>query len=360
MNKISLNLKERSYEILIGSGVINNLPEFLNKRNYSRIIVISDKNVANFHLQKLNKVISNFENIILDAGEQTKSFAILEQVCEEILAKGIDRKSLIIAFGGGVIGDLSGFISSILLRGIDFIQIPTTLLSCVDSSVGGKTAINSNFGKNLIGSFYQPKLVICDLDFLTTLDKRELKSGYAEVVKYGLIKDLDFFEFLEKNYQKIFTQDSETLTYIIKKSCEIKADIVSRDEKESGERALLNFGHTFGHIFETETNYSSEILHGEAVSIGMVMAVKMSYNFSLISHDDYLRILTHFQNCELVVTPHQIRENWNQENLTRHLFKDKKHENNNLTFILLQKIGDALINKKVDLTAFSKVLEEFI
>jgi 3-dehydroquinate synthase len=360
MHKISLNLQERSYEILIGEGAINNLSEFLNKKNYSKIIVISDKNVANLHLQKLNKIVANFETVIVEAGEQSKSFASLEKVAEEILAKGIDRKSLIIAFGGGVIGDLSGFIASILLRGIDFIQVPTTLLACVDSSVGGKTAINSNFGKNLIGSFYQPKLVICDLNFLETLDKRELKSGYAEVVKYGLIQDLEFFEFLEKNQQKIFAQEMEVLAYIIKKSCEIKAEIVARDEKESGDRALLNFGHTFGHIFETETNYSNELLHGEAVALGMVMASKMSYNFNLISHDDYLRILTHFQNCELIVAPRQIRESWNQENLTKHLFKDKKHENNNLTFILLKKIGSAFIDKKVDLGQFQKVLQEFL
>jgi 3-dehydroquinate synthase len=359
-NKVSVSLSDRSYEILIGENAIQNLPQFLAARKYSKIFIITDRNVADLHLDKLQELVPNAEKIILDAGEQTKSFAALEKTCEEILAKGIDRKSLIIAFGGGVIGDLSGFIASILLRGIDFIQVPTTLLSCVDSSVGGKTAVNSKSGKNLIGSFYQPKLVICDLNFLKTLDGREMKSGYAEVVKYGLITDMNFFEFLEKNYHKIFEHDAEIIAQIIKRSCEIKAEIVGRDEKESGERALLNFGHTFGHIFETETNYSNEVLHGEAVALGMVMAAKMSQEFGFISQDDFLRILSHFQHCDLTVSPRQVRENWNEENLTKHLFKDKKHEDKKLTFILLRKLGAASVEKDVELEKFKKVLREFL
>ncbi|MBM3579834.1 MAG: 3-dehydroquinate synthase, partial [Alphaproteobacteria bacterium] len=201
MKKIRVELKERSYDIIIKSNAIKALPDFLSKKNYSKIFVITDENVAKLHLASLP---TTTENIILPAGEQTKSFHLLEKTCEEILAKGIDRKSLIIAFGGGVVGDFAGFAASILLRGIDFIQIPTTLLACVDSSVGGKTAVNSKAGKNLIGSFYQPKLVICDLDFLKTLPERELRAGYAEVVKYGLIRDERFFEFLEENHSKLF------------------------------------------------------------------------------------------------------------------------------------------------------------
>jgi len=359
-NKISVELEQRSYDILIGANSINYLAEFLGKKKYSKIFIITDENVAKHHLARLEAVLPKSEKIITKAGEQTKSFQFLEKICEEILAKGIDRKSLIIAFGGGVIGDLSGFIASILLRGIDFIQIPTTLLAAVDSSVGGKTAINSKAGKNLIGSFYQPQLVLCDLNFLKTLPAREIKSGYAEIVKYGFIRDLDFFEFLEKNYQKVFAQDEEVLTKVITRSCEIKAEIVGRDEKESGERALLNFGHTFGHIFETETNYSDEILHGEAVALGMLMAAKMSQNFEMILEKDFLRIASHLENCGFVVDPKKIRKNWDEKNLVTHLYKDKKNEGQNLTFILLTKIGESLVKKSVPLADFGKVLREFL
>lgn len=363
-NEIRVNLDNRSYNIAIGSGTIHRLKEFLAQKSYSKIFIISDQNVAKLHLAKLHEVIGEskitLETIITDSGEQTKSFKYLEQICEEILEKNADRKSLILAFGGGVIGDLSGFIASILLRGIDFVQIPTTLLAAVDSSVGGKTAINSSAGKNLIGSFYQPQMVICDFDFLKTLPAREMLSGYAEIVKYGLIEDSDFFEFLNKNYQKIFTFDEEILNTVITKSCQIKADIVSQDEKENGKRALLNFGHTFGHIFETETNYSSEILHGEAVALGMLMAAQMSLNFQMITSAEFDLITAHFKNCGFVIDPKKIRPSWNNENLVKHLYKDKKVEGGKLTFILLEKIGQAVIKKDVALEDFKKVLTEFV
>lgn len=356
MKKIAVALANRSYDILIGKKSVGFLAEFLAQKSYSKIFIVTDENVAKLHLSGLQHILPNAESIILPAGEQTKSFASLEKISEEILHKGVDRKSLIIAFGGGVIGDLAGFVASILLRGIDFIQIPTTLLAAVDSSVGGKTAINSKSGKNLIGSFYQPKLVLCDLDFLKTLPERELRAGYAEVLKYGLIRDLDFFEFLEKHYSKLTLHDEEFLTKIISHSCAMKAEIVGRDERESAERMLLNFGHTFGHVFETEINYSNEILHGEAVAIGMKMAAKMSQNFGLIAADDFKRIASHLDNCGFVTDPFQIRKNWNEENLVSHLFKDKKTENKNLTFILLKKIGEAFIQKGVDLQEFKNCL----
>ncbi len=359
-NKISVLLENRSYDIVIDTNSIQYLSEFLRDKSYNKLIIITDKNVADLHLETLLSVLKNSkisaETIVTNSGEQTKSFHCLEKICEEILSKGIDRKSLIIAFGGGVIGDLSGFIASILLRGIDFIQIPTTLLAAVDSSVGGKTAINSVSGKNLIGSFYQPKLVLCDLNFLKTLPERELRSGYAEVFKYGCIFDSEFFEFLEENYKKVFSLDEQCLKKIITRSCEIKAEIVSRDEKENGERALLNFGHTFGHIFETETGYSSEILHGEAVALGISMASRMSQNLGLMSQHDFLRINGHLENCGFIVDYKKIRKTWNEENLINHLYKDKKTEGENLTFILLEKIGAALIKKSVALFEFKKVL----
>jgi 3-dehydroquinate synthase len=364
MKKIPVLLGEKSYDILIGKNAVENLTGFLTQKNYSKVFIITDENVAKLHLARLKSVLEKNkikpEIIIEKSGEKTKSFKFLEKTCEKILAKNIDRKSLIIAFGGGVIGDLSGFIAAILLRGIDFIQIPTTLLAAVDSSVGGKTAINSKSGKNLIGSFYQPKMVICDLNFLETLPAREFRAGYAEIVKYGFIFDKDFFEFLEKNHKKIFNFDDEVLEKIITRSCEIKAEIVGRDEKESGERALLNFGHTFGHIFETETKYSNELLHGEAVALGMVMAAKMSQNFGMISQNDFLRIKSHLENCGFVTNPKKIRKKWNEKNLIKHLYKDKKNENRNLTFILLEKLGKAVIKKSVPLQEFEKVLREFL
>jgi len=247
---------------------------------------------------------------VVKSGESSKSFAVFEEVCEEILQKNIDRNTLLIAFGGGVVGDLTGFCASILLRGIDFIQIPTTLLAMVDSSVGGKTAINSRGGKNLIGSFYQPKLVLCDINFLETLSIRQFRAGYAEIVKYGFIYDKNFFEFLDENLAEIFNKNLQILQKIITRSCEIKSQIVGRDEKENGERALLNFGHTFGHIFETETNYSNEILHGEAVAIGMIMASQMSLNLGLLNADEYQKISNHLQKSGFELNLKNIRQNW--------------------------------------------------
>lgn len=361
-NEIALNLGEKSYKIRIGAGEINFLPDFLQQKNYSKIFIITDETVAALHLQTLRKLLQKFEicDIIVESGEKTKSFASLQKTCEEILQQNIDRKSLIIAFGGGVVGDLAGFIASILLRGIDFVQVPTTLLSCVDSSVGGKTAINSKSGKNLIGSFYQPKLVICDLNFLETLPLREFRSGYGEILKYGLIEDREFFDFLDQNVEEIFKNNHEVLQKVITKSCEIKARIVSLDEKEGGVRALLNFGHTFGHAFENELNYSSELLHGEAVGIGMLMAAKMSQNLAMIDESEFNIIKNHIEKAGLNFDLKKIRANWNEENLVGHLYKDKKTENQNLTFILLEKIGQAVIKKSIKPEEFVKVIKELL
>ena len=359
-NKVTLDLQEKSYQIIVGSAILEHLKAFLETHNYSKIIVISDENVIKFHGEKLKNISQSIDFVVVKAGENSKSFAVFEKTCEEILQKNIDRKTLLIALGGGVVGDLVGFCASVLLRGIDFIQIPTTLLSMVDSSVGGKTAINSQVGKNLIGSFYQPKLVLCDIDFLETLPLRELRSGYAEIVKYGFIYDKNFFEFLDENLTEIFAKNAQILQKIITRSCEIKAQIVGRDEKENGERALLNFGHTFGHIFETETNYSAEILHGEAVALGMLMASQMSLDFEFIDEDEFQKIFKHLQKSGFELNLKNIRQNWHQENLIKHLFKDKKIENNQLTFILLDRIGKAQIHKKISLENFLKVLKKFL
>lgn len=361
---VQVNLEKRSYDIIIGSNIRHNLPDYLNKiGKFSKIFIITDTNVAKLHLNELRTILNQgaltHHSIILKSGEKTKDFVNLQHVCDQILKEKIDRKTLLIAFGGGVIGDLTGFTASILLRGIDFIQIPTTLLAAVDSSVGGKTAINSLFGKNLIGSFYQPKLVLCDLDFLQTLSDRDFISGYAEIIKYGLIDDAKFFTFLEENIAEIKNKNPKILKELIVKSCSIKAKIVAEDETEQDKRALLNFGHTFGHIFETETNYSEELFHGEAVGIGMVMAAQMSFKLGLIDKKSVEKIQNHIKKAGLFSSPQEIRQNWNIKNLLDHLYKDKKVKNNKLTFILLKRIGKAFIENNVKEDLFVEVLKEF-
>ena len=364
-NLVRVELDNRGYDIVIGKNVRSDLAKYLAKiGKFSKVFIVTDENIAALHLAEFSQILSganiDHKNIILKAGEKTKDFANLQNLCDQILSEQIDRKALIIALGGGVIGDLCGFVASILLRGISFIQVPTTLLAAVDSSVGGKTAINSKFGKNLIGTFYQPKLVLCDLDFLQTLPNRDFLSGYAEVLKYGLINDLDFFNFLQENADKIKNRDPELIKKIIVKSCQAKAEIVGQDETEQGKRALLNFGHTFGHIFETETNYSSELMHGEAVGIGMIMAAFMSYQMGFITKEGVEKIRNHLREVGLFTSPNQVRKEWNIANLLSHLYKDKKVKNNQLTFILLKEIGEAFIQDNVEENTFLRVLNEFL
>ncbi len=363
---VEVNLVGKSYDIVIGGGVIEEISKrIIQIKSYSKIIILTDQNVAELHLEtlrdQLKKVPADVKNIIVDPGEKSKSFSNLQDVVEKILEIGIDRNCLLVALGGGVIGDLCGFVASILLRGIDFIQVPTTLLAAVDSSVGGKTAINSKVGKNLIGSFYQPKLVLCDLDFLETLPNRDFISGYAEVVKYGFIKDKNFFDYLDKNLNKIKSRDKEVLQKIIVRSCQIKAEIVGLDERENNLRAILNFGHTFGHIFETETGYSNTLFHGEAVSIGMVLAVKMSIELNLLDANLLPIIVHHLKKIDLPTSPKDIKNHnkvWNIDRLVGHLYKDKKVESKNLTFVLLENIGQAVIKKAVSEQIFLKVVSK--
>jgi 3-dehydroquinate synthase len=365
MAKVRVNLDERSYDIIIDSNVRSKIGDYLAKiGDFSKVFVITDTNVAKLHLDEFSSFLDNADikhkNIILEAGEQSKDFATLENISNQILSEKIDRNTLLIALGGGVIGDLTGFVASILLRGINFVQVPTTLLAAVDSSVGGKTAINSKFGKNLIGSFYQPKLVLCDLDFIKTLPDRDFISGYGEVIKYGLIEDEEFFSFLEDNIDKIKSKDSEILKKLIVKSCETKASIVSQDETEQGKRALLNFGHTFGHIFETQSGYSNELLHGEAVAIGMNMAAIMSQKLGLIDESQTKRIEKHLKQAGLFSSPKEIRDSWDKASLLEHLYKDKKVKNSQLTFILLNNIGSAFIQNNVSKELFLETLSEFL
>ena len=285
----------------------------------------------------------------------------LTHVLEKSLSYEIDRDSIIIAFGGGVVGDLAGFAASILLRGINYIQIPTTLLSQVDSSVGGKTGINSKKSKNLIGSFHQPLAVIADIEIIKSLPKREFLAGLAEVVKYGLIKDIKFFKTLEKNYQKILDYDQSMLKTIISRSCEIKSEIIKNDEKEKGQRALLNLGHTFGHAIESFGKYNGTIIHGEAVSIGIALAFKLSNKMGFCSQKETERVISLFKKLNL---PTSLKSNKTLSITTSKMldkFKyDKKNKNDELTFILNKKIGESFIKNNMDVNILSKFLDEEI
>lgn len=339
MKRLNVDLGERSYEIVIGDNLFPELEKHIPQK---KVFIVTDENVANFHLTKLEAALDAMDVEhkvrILPAGESTKSFANLELVTDWLLENKIERKSTVIAFGGGVIGDLVGFAASIALRGINFIQIPTTLLSQVDSSVGGKTAINSKHGKNLVGAFYQPKLVLADTSLLETLPKREFLSGYAEVVKYGLINNPEFFDWLDNNS----LESKENLVQAIYESCKSKAAVVAQDEREGGIRALLNLGHTFGHAFEAETGFSDKLLHGEGVALGMVMAFKFS------NAPDTEKMIQHFNKVGLPTEPKEYLDEWNIDKLISHMYSDKKVDGGKLVFILAKAIGQSYIAKDVD------------
>jgi len=364
--RVRVGLGNRAYEIVVGAGVLAETASlaasYLRKR---KIFVVTDENVARHHLATLAGSLTageiEHETIVLPAGEQTKSFAHLEFLLDRLLAGGLDRGSMLIALGGGVIGDLAGFAAAIALRGVDFIQAPTTLLAQVDSSVGGKTAIDSPHGKNLIGAFHQPRLVLADTAALATLPRRELLAGYAEIVKYGLLGDRKFFEWCESNGARVIGGDRDALTHAIVTSCRHKSAIVEADEREAGQRALLNLGHTFAHAFETETGYGVALLHGEAVAFGMVLAFELSRTLGMATAADVERIRAHFQSVGLPVSPKVgalAGRNWSIDTLIAHMRKDKKARGGKLTFVLARGIGDAFVARDVDEAAVVRVLRD--
>jgi len=371
MNVSSSNIKElevklgdRSYSILIGNNLIKTAGSFITPLlKGKQIIVVTDENVAHLWLPTLLKSFEgldlNVHSLTLPATEATKSFSHFEGLLDDILALGIDRKTTLIALGGGVIGDLVGFAAAVLLRGIDFVQVPTTLLSQVDSSVGGKTGINTNYGKNLVGAFHQPKLVMADTDALATLPKRELLAGYAEVVKYGLIDDFEFYEWCEKNAQAMIEGNQQAQKYAVLKSCMSKARIVAADEHEFGLRALLNLGHTFGHAFEAETGYDNKLLHGEAVSIGCIIALQLSSRLGLCEQQESVRVEKHFSQIGLRNSLRGLADkSWTIENLIAHMTKDKKTNAGKITFILTRGIGKSFVAKGVKMDAVKAVLAQ--
>ncbi len=358
-----LDLGSRSYEIKVGENLINNAGEFISPLLHQpKVIVVTDDNVAPIWLKTLTDSLdqNNIRHnaIILPAGEQTKDFQHLEKLTRDILSCGIERQSTLIALGGGVIGDITGFAAAVTLRGIDFIQIPTSLLAQVDSSVGGKTGINTVHGKNLIGAFHQPRLVLADISALATLPERQLRAGYAEIVKYGLIDDPKFFEWCELNAANLLDGNPEALRYAVHKSCESKARIVSADEHEKGQRALLNLGHTFGHALEAEVGYGDKLLHGEAVSIGMVMAFELSNRLGLCNQGDAGRLRAHLQNIGMKTTLSGLADhNWTAEKLLDHMSKDKKVMAGSIAFILARGIGKSFIDSDVNMDDVKFVLE---
>jgi 3-dehydroquinate synthase len=358
---VKVSLGNRSYDIRVGSGLLPKAGEILKPMARGVTPVVTDDRVAKLHLEPflaaLRGVGVDARPIIVAAGEATKSFAGLERLSSALLATGVERGGLIVALGGGVIGDLTGFAAGILKRGIDFAQIPTTLLAQVDSSVGGKTAINTPEGKNLVGLFYQPRVVIADIGLLASLPKRELLAGYAEVAKYGALGDAEFFAWLEANAANALKGDAAALTKIVAHSCKMKADIVARDERETGERALLNLGHTFGHALEAATGFSDRLLHGEGVAVGMALAFRLSAQLGLAPGADAERIEHHLRAVGLPATISDIPgPRPTAGALMRHMMHDKKAKNGKLTFILAKGIGRAFVTDSVPMDAVQNLL----
>ena len=352
MNRnIIIKTKEKNYRIEIKSNSITNK---LNKiiKNEDKVFIIVDT--------KVNYIIKNLVNnkkifiIKINGSEKIKDFKYFHKISENLISKGINRNSCIISIGGGSIGDLTGFIASTILRGVKFILFPTTLLSQVDSSIGGKNGINSKNGKNLIGTFYQPDQVIIDPKILYSLSKRELKSGYAEVLKHALINDFSFFKFLEKNYSRVFSLELKTLEQIIFKSISIKSKFVNNDTKEllinNNSRSILNFGHTFGHALETYYYYNNKFTHGEAISIGMTIASKISYKLGYLNYDELKRIIRHFLDVGLPTKD----KNMYKSQIFKIIKKDKKNIINNINLVLLKKIGKAHFSRNNSIKEIKK------
>jgi 3-dehydroquinate synthase len=346
MKELLVELGDRSYPIYIGSGLLSQSELFAKHIKSKQVVVVTNETIAPLYL---NAVLNNLqgytvETVILPDGEQFKTLEFVTQIFDKLLACKFSRNATLIALGGGVIGDMGGFAAACYQRGIPFLQIPTTLLAQVDSSVGGKTGVNHPLGKNMIGAFYQPQCVIADADVLDTLDDRQLSAGLAEVIKYGLIRDAEFFEWLENNIDALLARDKQALAYAIERSCMNKAEIVAEDETESGVRATLNLGHTFGHAIETGAGYG-QYLHGEAVAIGTCQAADLSKRKGWLNDNDIARIIALFKKAKLpVLAPEQI----DADRYLELMAVDKKNVDGQIRLILLEKIGRATLPVDVD------------
>lgn len=347
MNKLKVDLGQNSYPIFISIGILQNLGEMLKIYDFShRTVVITDSNVNKYYGEVINKTLDGcldaFELITIGTGERSKSLRTVERIMTRMLELGCDRKSAVLAFGGGVVGDIAGFAASIYKRGVSCIQIPTTLLAQVDSSIGGKTGVNHALGKNMIGTFHQPRLVWTDLSVLKTLPEREIVCGLAEIIKYGIIKDAMLFDLVEETFENILALDLELLKEIVTRCCEIKADTVEKDERESGLRMILNFGHTIGHALEAEMGYK-KISHGEAVLLGMLAESKMALDLEMLSRDD-------FQRIEKLIARFKVTGKFKgvqSDSIIEFMRADKKASKGRLKFILPRKIGDVEVVEDV-------------
>jgi 3-dehydroquinate synthase len=353
VERLAVALGERAYDILVGPGLIAEAgAAMLPLMRRRQAIVVTDANVALHYLAALEASLDAagiaHRAVVLPPGEATKDLDHFGRLADDILGFGIERGTMLVALGGGVVGDITGFAAATLLRGIDFVQIPTTLLAQVDSSVGGKTALNTRAGKNLIGAFYQPRLVLADTDALATLPPRELRAGYAETVKYGLIRDADFFAWLDAENRAVYELDSAALTRAVLVSCRMKADIVAADERETGdERALLNFGHTFGHALEAETGFGDRLLHGEAVALGMALAFDFAVRLGLVERTEASRVRDHLDAAGL---PTRLADaglsGGDADRLLAHMGRDKKVRDGRITLILPRRIGDVFVMRE--------------
>jgi 3-dehydroquinate synthase len=364
MAVIPVELGGRSYEVRVGGGLLTDLPAqcgtLLRKE---RVPIVTDANVAEHWRDTVETALLGAGHqprwLVLDPGEGAKSWRGLEQVVDWLLAEEVERGDHILALGGGVIGDLAGFAASILKRGCGFIQLPTTLLAQVDSSVGGKTAINARAGKNLVGAFHQPSLVLADLDTLATLPPREMRAGYAEVIKYGVLGDAEFFEWCERNGPQVLAGDRTLQDYAVTESVRTKARVVAEDERETtGARALLNLGHTFGHALEAETGFSDRLLHGEAVALGMVLAARYSARREYISEDDAERVANAIAAAGLPSEIAALGLDADGSKLASHMLHDKKMDAGTLPFVLLAAIGQAFLDREVSLDDVAAFLDD--
>jgi 3-dehydroquinate synthase len=360
---LTVNLAERSYDIHIGPGLIDRAGTLMKPvMRGKRAFVVTDDSVAPLYLDRvlasLDKAGITHLNTVLPHGEGTKDFPHLEALVDAMLEARCERSTMVVALGGGVVGDLTGFAASILQRGLDFVQIPTTLLAQVDSSVGGKTGINTRHGKNLVGAFHQPRLVLADTSALTSLPRRQVLAGYAEVVKYGCIDEPEFFDWLEQNGYHVIVGEEKARRHAVAVSCRAKARIVAQDEREGGVRALLNLGHTFGHALEAETGFSNELLHGEAVAIGMVMAFRLSARLGLAPAEDAARLERHLAKVGL---PTGLARNrvWDIDRLIHHMAGDKKVKNGKVTFVLARGLGQSFLTDDVPAEAVRDMLKDF-
>lgn len=356
MKSLTVNLGERSYPIYFGKRLLGDSKLLLPHIIGQQVMIVTNETVAPLYLDKVQESLNSLDHkvVVLPDGEQYKNLETVNLIFDALLENKFNRNATLIALGGGVVGDITGFAAASYLRGIHFIQIPTTLLAQVDSSVGGKTGVNHRLGKNMIGAFHQPDCVIADTETLNTLDDRQLSAGIAEVIKYGLIRDLEFLTWLESNIQNLLARDPEALAFAIERSCKNKAEVVAADERESGERALLNLGHTFGHAIETGTGYGNW-LHGEAVATGMYMAANLSERLQWISKEDVQRTKELLSLANLPIYPPAEMESKKFLDL---MAVDKKVINGRLRLVLLEKMGSAIVTEEFDTNALNTMLSE--